>query len=462
VVRNNGMLVDPYGWYGAGADPCIAYAACEASVWLWGAELTGEFDFNPPDTAAPDRSPPAASIAVNPQPDLLFLAHFDGSPLPAIGAGMPIVAGAPSFEAAKFGAGARVAGSDRLAYPTAGNLRTDAGTIAFWAQLPENYPPTGNGRHYLVAASAHADEGPVYSGTLALRRDTLGPEGTARWDFWTTPEAGESARDDLAAPDVLAPGLHHFAITWDRASRTKALYLDGTLAAISTNAELPIDIGASIELGRWTPGANASGVTFDDLAIFGRALAADEIARLAAAAAPIKLGVQRVPTRDLTIAAKAIDDAGGIMTVQLGVNGVFSDPQPYEERYPLRLPEATGTYTVAARFFDRAGNSATVSATVELAHPPQPLFRLEDHAGISATLILSHTSDLANIEIQASPTADFAGAAWQPLPERLPWLWPFIGPHVIWVRFRDEMGLTSAPIAVGPSAGQIYLPQVGR
>src|SRR6476619_8516856 len=108
-------------------------------------------------------------LAVNPPPDLLVLARFDGSPLQQIGAGMPTVAGQLEYNDAKFGAGVRVAGGDRLAFATAGNLRLEAGTIAFWARLPERYPETGNNRQYLLAASAHADAGPIYTATLALR-----------------------------------------------------------------------------------------------------------------------------------------------------------------------------------------------------------------------------------------------------------------------------------------------------
>jgi murein DD-endopeptidase MepM/ murein hydrolase activator NlpD len=47
-VRQYGKQVDPYGWYGTGADPCIAYAGCAPSRWLWAPELVGEFDFTPP------------------------------------------------------------------------------------------------------------------------------------------------------------------------------------------------------------------------------------------------------------------------------------------------------------------------------------------------------------------------------------------------------------------------------
>lgn len=47
-VRHNGRQVDPYGWYGTGTDPCLAYTNCAPSRWLWVPELAGEFDFTPP------------------------------------------------------------------------------------------------------------------------------------------------------------------------------------------------------------------------------------------------------------------------------------------------------------------------------------------------------------------------------------------------------------------------------
>jgi murein DD-endopeptidase MepM/ murein hydrolase activator NlpD len=457
-VRHNGREVDPYGWYGPGDDPCVAYAACETSAWLWRGELAGEFDFTPPGTAAPaDRTPPVATLTVDPPPELLFLARFDGNPLQQVGVGTPAITGVPAYEHARFGRGLRLTAGAGLSYPIAGNLRIDAGTIAFWAKIPQQYPSSGTGRHYLIAASAQADEGPVYSGTLALRRDLLGPGGAPRWDFWTTPETGEAGRDDLAVPDTLAPGPHHFAITWDRAARQKALYLDGALVVSVTGVELPTDVGESLELGRWTPGAGMSGAIFDDLAIFGRALTPPDVARLAAAREPVRAGAVRVAGTDLQLDANALDDAGGIMSVQLGINGVFGDPQPYEESYHLSLPPATGVYTVAARFFDRAANSTIVSTTVTLARPPQPLVTVEDMTQLGATLVFSSTREAGAIEMRISPTPEFAGAAWQPLPERQPWTWPLGGARVIWVQFRDADGLIGPPQAVGPNAWRVYL-----
>jgi hypothetical protein len=466
-VRHNGRQVDPYGWFGSGDDPCVKYAACEASAWLWSAELAGEFDFTPPDRTnrgaaeLPDREPPSAALTIEPRPDLLLLARFDGEPLQQVGLGAPAVDGEPAYDEAKFGRGLRLPANAGLSYPIAGNLDLDAGTVAFWARLPERYPTGGTGRNYLLAASANPDDGPVYTGTLALRRDLLGPGETPRWNFWTTPESGEAGRDDLAAPDTLAPGLHHFAISWDRAAGRKALYIDGALAAEARGVELPADVGAELGLGRWAPGAGASGATFDELAIFGRALDPAEVAELAAAEAPLRAGAARVGNAELRLDANAADDRG-IISVQIGVNGAFSDPQPYEDSYSLALPGATGVYTVAARFFDHAGNSATVSATVELAEPPTPAVRLEDLTPLGATLVFSDSDAPAEIEIQVAATPDFAEATWQRLPQRLPWTWPSATARVAWVRVRDQDGLTSAPLLVGPDARRVYLPLVSQ
>jgi murein DD-endopeptidase MepM/ murein hydrolase activator NlpD len=462
-VRHNGREVDPYGWFGPGDDPCAKYAACEGSTWLWSADLVGEFDFTPPERGAGslaaglDRASPSATLTVEPRSDLLLLARFDGSLVQQVGTGSPTSDGAPAYDSAKFDRGVRVPAGGGVSYPTAGNLRLDAGTIAFWASLPDRYPSNSTGRSYLLAASAHPDQGPTYSGTLALRRDMLGPGGAARWDFWTTPENGTTGRDDLAVPDTLAPGPHHFAITWDRAAGRKALFLDGALVATVSGITLPSDVGAALTIGRWGPGAGASGATFDELAIFGRAFDAAEVADLAAAMTPLPASAARVSDPTLRLDANAAD-ASGIVSVQIGVNGLFGDPQPYEDGYRLTLPAALGVYTIAARFVDRAGNSAVVSATVELAQPPAPTVHLEDLTTLNATLVFSDTAAHMDVEVQVAATPDFADASWRSLPRRLRWAWSLGASRIVWVRFRDRNGLISAPLAVGPGARRVYLP----
>ena len=259
-------------------------------------------------------------------------------------------------------------------------------------------------------------------------------------------------------PDTLAPGLHHFAITWDRARQSKALYLDGQRAIAIIGVELPGELGATLDLGRWAPGTNASGVAFDDLAIYNRALGPFEIAQLAARDTPLRASAVTVDTPDLTVVAKAIDDGGAIVGLQLGVNGVFGDPQTYTERSDLQIPARLGEHTVAARLFDRAGNSTTVSTTVTLAPPPQPQISLDNLTDRGATLAITQASTTITLEGQISAAPDFADAAWQPLPLRVPWRWPANRPRVAWVRFRDSGGAIGQPIAVGPDIRRTWLP----
>lgn len=364
-VRHHGRQVDPYGWFGAGVDPCAAYRACETSQWLWHASLIGEGDFTPPSVAPPDHTPPVAMLTAQPRSDVLFLAHFDGTLLQQVGTGTLLATGEPSYDQGRVGQGVRVRGDDQLALPIAGNLRLDAGTLAFWANLPDTYPATKSGRNYLLAASANPDNGPVYTGTLALRREP-GLDGAAQWNFWTTPDSGDSGRNDLLTPDTLAAGQHHFALTWDRAARTKALYIDGALAAGIDNVDLPGNVGAALNLGNFMPGAHPSGAVFDELVVFDRALPPTEIALLTTAQEAFQPAQSPVRSPNVLLDLNAVDDAGGIMSVQLGVDGVFGDPEPYAEQYHVRVPDVSGTHTIEVRLFDRAGNSATVSTTLTL------------------------------------------------------------------------------------------------
>lgn len=374
-VRRFGKQIDPYGWYGPGIDPCALYAGCTESTWLWSASLEGSYDFTPPgqivgETAASapahvsgDDDPPVGTLTVDPPADLLFQASFDGHPVPDVGDGFPSFAGALRYTEGYAGRALMLNGAS-LTYPTAGNLRPAAGTISLWANLPADYPSNSIQRHYLLAASASPDDAPVYSGTLALRRDMLGPDASPQWTFWTT-AADEQSRDLLAAPDNLEPGWHHFGLVWDARLGRKSLYIDGVAVAHSEEVELPADLGQVLQLGRFTYGGGSAGVAIDDLAIFGRALAAKEIAALADKA-PDSNAPTVVHSRYVRLDTNAIDSAGGIVAVQLGVDGQFADPQPYYDAYRWLLPAAEGKYELAARYMDRAGNSTLVTRTVIL------------------------------------------------------------------------------------------------
>lgn len=529
-VRYRGKQVDPYGWHGPAPDPCEAYAACEDRGWLWHSDLYGLYDFTPPDhlsdraspgtprtrlrVPSPDQTPPVGTLSINPPDDLLLLVHFDGHLLQEVGLGGPEEhqhQEAGAFAPGRYGQALDLSrsqsqdrprgsgGSGEITFPISGNVRLDAGSISLWAKLPDHYPPNSINRHYLLAASANPqDSAGGYAGTFALRRNNLGPEHAPRWNFWTVPqgrgeeieeekeiERRDSQHDDhLTAPDTLTPGWHHLAITWDRARGSKTLYFDGERVATTTGVTLPLDIGPVLHIGQFTYGGSQSGVLLDDLAVFGRVLADDEIAAIARATGPISTSTTIVTTRTLRLDTNASDRDGNgkiglIVAMQPGINGTFAPPQPYSETLSLSLPpQATEQeYTVAVRYFDRASNRRVVTRTVLLDLPPRGDAAIVASDTVSATLVLTATDLHRPIEMQLSTSPDFAQAMWEPLQTQVFWQWPEqrqreragtgeggrenAEGNRLWVRFRDGRGNLSEPKPV-TEMFRLHLPRVVR
>ncbi len=464
-VRRYGKQIDPYGWYGDGEDPCVAYAGCTAGRWLWHSSMLGLYDFTPPDYTgdgqiAPDQTPPIGTLSVNPPEDLLLLVHFDGHVLQEVGHEFPTIEGSPSMHDGRYGQSLHLDQTDGLTYPISNNLSLEAGSISLWARIPEQYPPNSINRHYLFAASANAsDSAWIYTNTLALRRDMLGPDNTPRWDFWTMPGEGAAGRDDLTTPDTLAPGWHHFVITWDAAQGTKALYIDGEPVAKRQDVTLPTEIGPLLQIGRFTYGMSQSGIDLDELIIYDRALTNAEAAALAASDSALDVQPAVVTDRAVLLDTNALDKTSGIVAVQLGRNGVFEAPQPYYDAFRWQLPAIEGEYELAARYFDRTGNSVVVTRTIELNLPPRgnAVSILSDER--QASLLISATDANQPITMQISQYADFHDAAWRPLKSRYTWLWHTDAPRQLYTRFRDTDGLTTSAQAVEPAAS-IYLPIV--
>ncbi|MFV9503922.1 MAG: peptidoglycan DD-metalloendopeptidase family protein [Oscillochloridaceae bacterium umkhey_bin13] len=377
-VRRYGRQVDPYGWYGPGPDPCPAYIGCLASTWLWHPSLIGSYNFTPPDlvwagerrTSLQDTTPPVGTLTVNPPEDVLLALDFDGHVVPSIGSGFPILDGSPRLVEGRVGQ-ALMLGPAGLTYPVAGNLEAQAGTLSLWAKPPKSYPSGRIPRHYVLAASANPAGAPVYSHTLALRRDMVGPDGNGpAWVFWTT-AADEASRDLLSVPDTLGSDWNHLALTWDVATGAKAIYLNGVLMAEAIGLRLPSELGEVIQFGRFTYGGGHSGITIDQFRSYARVLTPTEIAELAQLQPSDEPAVPVVQRgQPVVIETNAIDDQGGIVAVQLGLNGTFEAPQPYYDRYRWILPTELGTHELAVRYMDRAGNVTTVTQTVEVVIPP--------------------------------------------------------------------------------------------
>lgn len=521
-VRHYGRQVDPYGWYGAGQDPCERYAGCAPSVWLWHDSLRGTLDFTPPDVglggsggqyipstgmpgaprshppgatpcvmcgsdtqaagesgiAAPlplnDASPPRGTLSINPPDDLLLHVHFDGDTVQQVGNGFARVAGDPTWHGGRYALGVGVPPQSGLVYPTEGNLQPLSGTLSIWVYVPEHFPQTYTNRHYVVSASANPqDASRTYTGTLALRRKT-DIEGRGFWDFWTVADdAAGSARDELLVADELAPGWQHMAITWDATSGSKAIYLNGSEVARTTGAVLPTRIGEELHIGRFTHGSDHSGMVFDELLIYRRVLQPAEILLLAQQDASITTSRTRVATRTLRLDLNGSDDSGGIVQVQIGRDGVFNDPQPYYDGFDWQLPDAEGDYELAVRLTDRAGNTTLITRMVSLDYAPVLTATLYAATTLTATIGLTATDLHQPLELQISPDPSFVSADWQPFEPQLVTTWQTTSTlttaltrtqtiTAVYLRVRDAGGQVSDIAQINAPILRRYLPLVIR
>jgi len=470
-VRHNGRQVDPYGWFGPGPDPCAKWAAgCEASVWLWHDSVRGVLDLTRPGSPAPkDTQPPTGSLAVAPDSDLGLLVPFDDTIVPLIGKGFPEIhserGAKPKWEAGVFEQAIQTPNPVQLSYPISGNLELERGTISVWAKLPQQYPASTTKRHYLFAASANPEDGQVYTDTLALRREPA-PGGT-RWNFWTVDSTGKA--HDLAVPDKLSSDWHHFAITWDREAKSKALFIDGKSVAVASKVELPSMLGERLQLGRFIATFGASNAVFDELAVFRRALGQAEIAQLAAkhnpyTGEPGPIRSARIVTdRNITLDSNAIDAQGGIVSVQLRRNNEpWMAPQPYYDTFRWSITGPEGEHTFAIKYRDRADNETVVTTTLTLAPPLTGSATLRSSLSDRVVLGLrvdglpeepSAMPDVPQAELgqdaglmmQLSSHEDFRDGIWEPFAEARVWNWPAKGERVVWVRFRDAQGRISVP-----------------
>jgi murein DD-endopeptidase MepM/ murein hydrolase activator NlpD len=431
-----------------------------------------------PPTAAPtattapavlaDATPPLGTLSVNPAPDMLLYVPFEGHVLQQVGSGFPLLAGEAAFVAGRSGQSIDLPQGSSLTYPISHNVQLEAGSIGLWANIPERFPPNSINRHYLLAASANpADEQGIYSGTLALRRDMLGPGGAARWNFWTTPQEGEASRHDLAVPDTLEPGWHHFVITWDAVAEHKALYIDGDLAGETDGAVLPQHIGALLELGRWPAGGAQSGMLFDELVVFGRALKEREVAALADAEQPMPASASTTLSRTVRLDTNAYDAESGIESVVLGRDGVVAAPLDYYDSYDWMLPARELTHTLAVSYTDRAGNATTLTRTILLDLPPRGTAVFSAATELTATVVLSATDSHPPIEMQLSADPVFEDVPWLPFEPLVNWrraraIRTGDALPVVYVRFRDANGNVSERQRVAAPPLPVYLPLVLR
>jgi len=155
---------------------------------------------------------------------------------------------------------------------------------------------------------------------------------------------------------------------------------------------------------------------------------------------------------NLTLSAA---DARGVTQMQFSNDGInFFAPVPYATTATLNLLPGDGPKTIRARFIDEAGNvSAPVADSITLSSAP-PTGSVIINAGApltnsaNATLTLSATSPSGAVTQMQLSKDGVNYFAFEPYATtRAVTLLPGDGVRTIYVRFRDEIGNVSAPIA---------------
>ncbi|MBN2642608.1 MAG: hypothetical protein JXR78_13225 [Victivallales bacterium] len=196
--------------------------------------------------------------------DLSFYSSFDGVLTPVIASGSKTVrAGKEEFDTGVSGEAAKI--EKVIEYMAEANADVKRGTVAFWhkpAWLPGEEI---NSRTPFDLTHIKLNYIPRNKAMFFMTGKTFPKEGF-KWDYGCQTQM----------PSTWSPGKwEHIAITWDKKSGGKKIYLNGKLVKNSTTERFPDTLpGNVIRLGENAPGL------YDELFIWKRELDADEIAQL--------------------------------------------------------------------------------------------------------------------------------------------------------------------------------------
>lgn len=326
-VRRYGKQVDPYGWYGTGSDPCLRYAACTTSTWLWSNSLRGEFDFTPPNELIATAQLPQYRMVVSPRRDIALLASFDDSLAPELSTTALVPHGDITRIAGRHGQAIQL---QRGAYLEMANTDSNAtqGAISVWVDA--RAAPTG--RHTVFASRAQSNPGTI---ALDFMRST---DGRGTWVLWSVDDDGVRSEVRVAAR---VDGYQHVTALWQREGTLLQLYLDGVLAATTAHARIPTHIGDMTSFGR-SLAEQVSNLSFDELVVWRDLPTSRTLRELALSEetptiqAPIdaqttQLTVQLIPP------ATTLDP---VVMMRVDIDGHATEPIPLTTRFAIALPPA--------------------------------------------------------------------------------------------------------------------------
>lgn len=198
------------------------------------------------------------------QSDVLFYASFDGTVAPALARGdnTPMTEGEARFQVGKRGQA--VVCQEKafaLSYPAPGNLNPEHGSLSLWVAAVDWHHGDGKNHNFMTLRGE-----PSYLLYTYISQPTYFLQLEGR-----NPHVG-------ADVDWQPGQWRHLVATWQE--KDFCLYVDGKLAgADSETMSLPRKLGGFFEVGSHNFGTQDA-TAFDELVIFRRALAAEEVAAL--------------------------------------------------------------------------------------------------------------------------------------------------------------------------------------
>lgn len=261
---------------------------------------------------------------------------------------------ATSYADGSLGAGYGWAGvadasvSGRLAtvatLPLDGLATAAHGAISFWAT------PSG----------PIADGATLFALGQQLTLTVAGSNAVLRW-----------ADQTLATIPWAQGSTHQYALTWQGGTLT--FLQDGQIAGQQQIADFVLPAGTQLALGADAAGAHVANVTFQDLAVWQGAPAADIFATLASTGQFLRPGVAETVTLDtgLTLAAQGLTPGG--VKMQFSFDGVtWTEPEPFATGKTLTLPAQPGEVRIYVRLTDEEGRTIVSTDRVQIVAPAKP------------------------------------------------------------------------------------------
>ncbi len=199
---------------------------------------------------------------------LLLYAGFDSSADADVAQGARRASGSNERAGGRVGQAIRIAPNETLQYNNVANLDLSAGTVAFWVKPDRDLREQGGNWSLFRAvhlAATYTDASKV----LFFMTGSNDPEKGFAWDY----SLASNKVNDWEKGE-----FHHVALTWNRKTGEKSLYLDGMPEGTKKTSRLPDTIAAAapLEFGVGAPGI------YDEIAVWNRPLDAAEVSFFAA------------------------------------------------------------------------------------------------------------------------------------------------------------------------------------